>query len=310
MDKVRVAVIGVGAIAKAVYLPFLASMDQIILDTVVDIDPARAEWAKERYGFRQIRRNVAEVADVDAALVLTPVREGIDAHFEPVMDLCGKGLYVMCEKPLTLSRRRLDQMTAQPRLMPIFNRRFTPVYQKAHDFIDMESIQCLYAQKSGRGLITRELLTNSIHILDAMRWMAGDVQDVQVMQLSDNPKQEIALCALLRFASGAIGVFQMCRGAGMWIERLEATGHGRTVGVEAPHRVQIALNDKIEEHRPDINRWFMPAAEKFGFVAGVQNFLAWVRGEGEPGITGSDAAKSYYLADKILRTAGLPGLDD
>ncbi|HHW09809.1 MAG TPA: Gfo/Idh/MocA family oxidoreductase [Firmicutes bacterium] len=314
MKRVRIAVVGAGAMARSVYLPALAAIsEEVILDTVVDIDQVKAEWAKERYGFRRAAAHVSEVreGDVEAALVITPVREGLDAHYEPVMELCRRGIYVLCEKPLTLSRRRLEQMAAQPTLMPIFNRRFTPVYQQARRLFCGESLQCLYAQKSGRGPVTRELLTNSIHILDVMRWMAGEVREVEAMALSEDPKQELALGALLRFASGAVGIFHMSRGAGQWVERLEATGHGRTVCVEAPHLVRWAFEDKVEEYRPDLNRWIMPAEAKFGFTPCLQRFLAWVRGiEPEAGITGPDAAQSYYLADRILRTAGLPGLDE
>jgi myo-inositol 2-dehydrogenase/D-chiro-inositol 1-dehydrogenase len=48
----------------------------------------------------------------DCALVLTPVREGVDAHYEPVLALMQAGVPTLCEKPLSAELSRAEAMVA------------------------------------------------------------------------------------------------------------------------------------------------------------------------------------------------------
>jgi len=91
-EQVRVAVVGCGGIARQVYLPLLDASEKARITAIVDASPDVLEAMSDRYP-RATRHASAEGLDSDAhdcALVLTPIKEGIDAHYEPVRTIAAE----------------------------------------------------------------------------------------------------------------------------------------------------------------------------------------------------------------------------
>ncbi|MGD9496304.1 MAG: Gfo/Idh/MocA family protein [Armatimonadota bacterium] len=309
-DRLRVAVIGCGGIARDIYLPLLDVHDGAAVCACVDASAAVRErmFARYRGAAHLASAHELDADGCDCALVLTPVREGLDAHYEPVLALMRAGVPTLCEKPLSADLGRAQEMVeaaeaAGTVLMMSVNRRFAPVYRRAAEHFAGHAIEVCAAEKSGAGGIFRELVTNSIHALDAMRWLCGEVAQVSGWCVSEG-EIDLRVSAAMRFEGGALGSFVMSRAAGRWIERMVLHGAGRTAIIDAPHAVETIADGQRVCWCPDQACWQMPEPQRWGFAAQLDHFLACVRGDEKSHVPARDALASQRLAERVrsLRT--------
>ena len=96
--KIKVGVIGTGAIANIAHFPVLSSLPEVSLQAIYDIQYEKALEAKNRYGAVMACRTIEEFLnqDLDCAVLITPnnVRK---EYLVPLMD---RKLDILCEKPL------------------------------------------------------------------------------------------------------------------------------------------------------------------------------------------------------------------
>ena len=272
---------------------------------MVDANPDVCRGMAGRYPHATQHTSVAGLQRdrLDCALVLTPVSESVDGHYGPVMALMEFGLPTLCEKPLSSDYGRAEEMVAAAEaagtlLVMSVNRRFTPVYVRARQFFDGRPVRLCIAEKHGNGPVFREPVTNSIHVLDAMRMMCGDSAQVAGWTAAQG-EMTLGAAAVIRFSGGAMGCYAASRGAGAWFERLAIHGEGRTAIVEAPHRVRMVAGGEETVYAPDAHGWLLPAGERWGFRPQLDHFLACVRGEEEPHTTARDALASQKLAEQV-----------
>ncbi len=304
-QQLRVAVVGCGGIARQVYLPLLDASETVRISAVVDVSADVLKAMSTRYPQATLHASAEGLNpdDHDCALVLTPIKEGVDAHYEPVLALMEAGLPTLCEKPLSAYLDRAQEMVEAARrshalLLMSVNRRFTPVYLRAREFFEGHHIELCVVEKSGGGAIFREPVTNSIHVLDAMRWLCGELAEVVGWSTAE-AEASTGAAVSMRFEGGTLGSFSMSRGAGRWIERLELHGSGRTALVDAPRRVTLAAGGEETVFAPDAQRWHLDEAERWGFKAQLEHFFACVRGEEEPHMSASDTLSSHRLAEQL-----------
>ena len=304
-DSIRVAVIGCGGIARDIYLPLLDASDDALIAACVDSSEEARDMLCGRYPSASV---LAQAIDLDAdtcdcALVLTPVREGLDAHFESVLALMEAGVPTLCEKPLSADLTHAEHMVQAAEacgtlLMMSVNRRFAPVYRRAFEHFEDHEIAVCIAEKSGSGGIFREIVTNSLHTLDAMRWLCGEVADLSGRCVTDG-EIDLRATVSMSFAGGALGSFAMSRQAGRWIERMVLHGDARSAIVDAPREVELVTGGDRVRWSPDQCCWQLCEAERWGFSAQLSHFFACVRGDEEPHVTARDALESQRLAEAV-----------
>jgi virulence factor len=304
-DQIRVAVVGCGGIAREIYLPLLDASQHAHICACVDASEDARAMLCERYPNATVLGDARELDPdaCDCALVLTPVREGLDAHYEPVLALMQAGVPTLCEKPLSADLARTEEMVAaseanQTLLMMSVNRRFAPVYRRAFEHFGGHEVAICAAEKSGAGGIFREIVTNSLHVLDAMRWLCGEANDVSGW-LEREGETELRASVSMRFDGGALGSFVMSRQAGRWIERMVLHGEGRTAIVDAPREVELVTDGDRVRWCPDQCCWQLSEAQRWGFAAQLEHFFACARGDEEPHVTASDALESHRLAERV-----------
>ena len=108
--RLRLIVVGCGAVTRNSLLPVLAGHDQIEVVALVDRDIAHARELADAYGITRIHDDASAVgaSEADAAVVATP-----PAHHAPAtLDLLGRGWHVFVEKPMATSTRDADAMVA------------------------------------------------------------------------------------------------------------------------------------------------------------------------------------------------------
>ena len=194
-----------------------------------------------------------ERADVDIVTICTPS----GAHAEPACKAAEAGKHVIVEKPIEVTLQRADQIIEaceanNVRLGAVFQSRFSEASKLLKRAIEENLFGVLtlgsayvrwyrpqeyYDSGEWRGTIALDgggaLMNQSIHAIDLLRWLMGDVASVQSftdMLVHDKIEVEDTAVAILRFTSGALGVIEGSTGAYPgYAKRIEISGERGTV---------------------------------------------------------------------------------
>jgi len=311
--KLRIGVIGVGYVSKNNFLPVLAQYDDIEFVGIMAKHLENAKRAQRICGAEKAVGTLEEFAnlDLDCAFVLTPK----ECHEEQVSFLLNAGIDVYCEKPLSTTLKGaakiadLAEKTGR-KLMVGFNRRYAPVCQKAKKAYKDREVDVIIGQKNRPATEYRATLENAIHIVDLMRFFGGEVTEVNAISKFTDPYYETFTTAQLKFESGAAGMLVADRSSGQWYESIEMHGGNRSVLIKMPDSVTITDGEEQRtiEMTPLAMGW-AKSEDKLGFSFAIRHFLDCVRENKTPLTNAADAYKTHELLDKILRSAGLPGMD-
>lgn len=110
-DQVRVAIVGLGVVARAVHLPILTRRsDRFRLAGICDLSPTALAVAGERFGIppRLRFRNLDEMLSAVDADVLAVLTSG--SHSFEITRGLASGMAVFTEKPLAYTRREVSEL--------------------------------------------------------------------------------------------------------------------------------------------------------------------------------------------------------
>jgi virulence factor len=304
---IRVAVIGVGSIAKSVHLPTLLASDCTIAG-VMSKTRTTAQAIARQYNIPHVYESLEEI-QTDCAFVLTPK----DTHASIAISLLNKRIPVFLEKPMATSLKDAEAvLEAADRnktlLMIAFNRRYAPAYEALKREWAERPPDVIVAEKNRPGTEYRATLENAIHMVDLMRWLCGEAVEVIASSQYTDPHFETSCVAHIRFER-SLGVLVANRSCGQWMERIATYGAGKSVIADAPERVTVA--DGHQTHETALTPLAMGWAstqDRFGFRQEVQDFLRVVHEGGEVRTPARDALETHRLVDRILEAAGLPGM--
>ena len=310
---VRVAVIGLGSMARAGQLPALAMRDDVEIVGINSRTRTTMELIESQYKVGASYDSLEDLirkASPDAAFVLTPK----DTHAEIVTKLLRAGIHTFCEKPMATKlddARRMTELAAeQDRILMIgFNRRYAPVYQWAKQALGPNRPDVCVAQKNKPGIAYRPTLDNMIHMVDIVRFFMGECVEVKAHAQFEDPWHETTAAAMLRFESGGITFILGNRSCGQWMERVELYGGSRSIVVNCPD--DVTITDQEQEHRTSmtpIRMGWATVLEKMGFRGEVDHFVDCIKASRKPLTDAPDALKSHELMDWILRESGLPSM--
>jgi predicted dehydrogenase/threonine dehydrogenase-like Zn-dependent dehydrogenase len=247
--KISVGVIGAGAYVATMLLPHFKTAG-VSFRTIATASGVSAHDVGKRFGFGYAVSGAEEVLDdTEVNLVIVGTRH--DLHAELAIQALNRNKNVFVEKPLALNETQLDDVLdaarhSSGRLMVGFNRRFSPLAQRASDFFAGRKypLSMLYRVNAGRiakdhwvqdsvqggGRIVGEVC----HFVDFMIFLTGALP-VSVFAESvtgDNEKSVDADSVLitLRFEDGSNGsIAYLSEGDGALAkERVEIYGGGRT----------------------------------------------------------------------------------
>ena len=108
---VRLAVLGLGAIAQTAHLPVVSKMRGVQLAALCDNDGPKARALAQRFGARDVTTDIEElleIPDLDAVIVATPNH----LHEVHVLSALRAGKHVLCERPLGLNARAVERILA------------------------------------------------------------------------------------------------------------------------------------------------------------------------------------------------------
>lgn len=140
-DELKLALVGIGAVAQVVHLPILSRAPRSRIVAVCDVNPHKARTIAERF---EIPRRYGSIDDLlegepelDAVVICTPTHLHADLSERALR----AGKDVICERPLATSaedvRRVLDAARAAGRnLLVALNHRFRPDAVALRHFIE------------------------------------------------------------------------------------------------------------------------------------------------------------------------------
>lgn len=312
--KIRVGVIGTGYVAENNFLPVLPKFDDVEFVGLMAAHEESARKGQRMCGAEHITTDLKELINLglDCAFVLTPKQ----CHAQQITELLNAGIDVYSEKPMATTLKDADAIAnlaekTGKKLMIGFNRRYAPVVLKAKEVYMDRLPDVIIGQKNRPKTEYHATLENAVHIVDLMRYFGGEVRNVHAMSKFTDRDYETFTTAMLEFENGASGMLIADRSSGQWEESIEIHGSNRSVFISMPDSVSVT--DENEKHMTEMTPLAMGWAkseDKLGFTNAIRHFLDCVRDDVTPLTNAQDAFKTHELLDRILRSAGLPGMGD
>ena len=311
--SIVLGVIGAGGYVPAMLLPHFKT-EGVEFRAITTASGISAHDVGKRFGFAYAVSSAEEVLD-DASVSLIVVGTRHDLHAELARKALERNKHVFVEKPLALNDEQLDLVldaagSSTGRLMVGFNRRFSPLAQRAKEFFNDRDtpLSMLYRVNAGR--IPKEHWTQNAeegggrivgevcHFIDLMQFFAG-APPVSVFAESISAKSGKIVDAdsvfiTLRFADGSNGaIAYLSEGdKGLAKERLEIFGAGRVFVLDDFRRATL-FNDGREEQVA------LKAQDK-GQQAQVREVCASVLSGGAAPITLDELAATTRATFRVL----------
>lgn len=184
MNRLRVGVIGAGAMGASHARTLASAVPGAEVTRVFDMDTARATAIAEEVGGQPADSPESLIAEVDAFVIASPDF----THADLAVAGIEAGTYVLCEKPLAVTaedahRVVAAEVAAGQRFVQVgFNRRFDPGFVDLKGSIDdgtlgeVRVVHGIHRNASNAtstddaGLVTGSM----IHEFDTFRWLLGD----------------------------------------------------------------------------------------------------------------------------------------
>ena len=335
MSNIRVGVVGLGRLADNVRIPILRSLPGIEIAAVCDTDEKRLESISEKYGILGRYRDHGDMiadASIDAAFVVASPPSVAPVAY----DCLSSGIPTFMEKPPGLTTKDARELLATARQHDViamvgFNRRFQPLVREAKRMVESEGpifslivefhpFNFEHYKKSG---FSEESLTHfhaaqSIHAVDLIRYLGGDVATVQSTIGNLHTSYGDSLNALIGFKDGATGNIICNYTSPTRIERAELIGDGILVelhGTQVGHSRPSHFFESATVYKKDLTLQVLNAAEdnprNAGFYQEVEYFVDCIRADSNPGRPGADledALKTMELVEMILASWKRPTL--
>jgi virulence factor len=147
-------------------------------------------------------------------------------------------------------------------------------------------------------------------MIDLLRWYCGEAESVHAQACTTDAYFEDGVAALIRFKEGSVASLIAARTAGLWDERIELYGDGKTARVVAPDYVDISREGSTSrvDMRAHSYGW-VQARHTLGFQSAVEHFLDHVLSREPVESDGHSAAHTQELVECVLEAAELPATD-
>ncbi|RLE82944.1 MAG: gfo/Idh/MocA family oxidoreductase [Thermoprotei archaeon] len=317
LDKVRVGFVGAGVHANAVHYPSLASMKDVEIVAICDINLSRLRSTSKKYGvelqYTDYKKMFEEVK-LDAVYIIMPPHQLYDI----VIDALRHGFNVFIEKPPGITAFQTESMARYARkyrckTMVGFNRRFIPLLRKVKKIVTergpiLQAVAVFYKHRLGeepyfRGAV--DILTcDAIHAVDTLRWIGGDVERVVSVVKRFHCEYDNAFYALMRFKTGGVGILMSNWAAGKRIHVFEMHSKGISASINPDDKALIYMDNKedpliitTQEAAGSNDRiWY------YGFYFENRHFIDCIKNDTEPEVNFEEAAKTMRLIKLIYNS--------
>jgi predicted dehydrogenase len=314
--KVRVAVIGAGDMAGYVHYPSLASLDEVEIAAICDVNEERLGATADKYGianrYLDYRKMVEAVAP-DAVYAI-----GQPHIFYDIWVWClRQGLNLYIEKPMGITMHQarslahlaekhgcITQVSFQRRSCPMVVMlreeclKRGPIVHAVCEFYKCSLEPYLEARD--------RLIDDGIHAVDTLRWMCGgEVVGIESLAKRVQVPDINFLAALMRFDNGATGLLATSWTSGRRVFRVQM--HAPGICAEAEHEGKGHLYANGDTKGIEYDTREVAGSDQLfvygGFQAKHREFIDAVKTGRQPSSHFGDAVKTMEVAEKILAQA-------
>jgi predicted dehydrogenase len=312
---IRLALLGCGEHSRLSHASPLARYseqhpDEIKLVAACDLNVARAEAFCQEFGFAQAYGDVETMLAkeaVDGCISVMPMQHIVNFG---VM-LLERKIPCVIEKPLGISLAEAERLarvareTGTPHMVSV-NRRFMPYLNEALTWArKIGPLQYVRATQVRQKRDESDFIwSTAIHVLDALRYVAGEVSDFTAEVLQQSGLSANWYVISLRFESGTRGRIEIMPTAGMIEESYELLGEGFRARVVAGSGEQRSLQCwrdgqlELEKHSSDSE----PEDLRNGSYEEVVEFVRALRAGTHPRPTVADILPSARICFAIAKS--------
>jgi predicted dehydrogenase len=315
-QRLRVALVGCGAVAEHYHLPALLASPEVELVALVDPSAGRASALASRARTAHTVADHRELAGhIDLAIVAVPNA----LHSLIACDLLGAGVHVLVEKPMARTTEECDRMiaaatAAQVVLAVGHDFRFFPIARFAHDWFAAEPLgpvrRINVRQSAGSrwpsvvpDVLSRNagggaLITFGVHIVDLLCWWFGELNVAAYRDDAMGGVEAEAECEFT-LADGAPVLLELS-----WLRNMRDTfivecARGTVeIGIHEPAIVRVSIGDGGSELIGEIpDQAFERAPLRTVFGRQLDDVVAAVRGTRPPLVGGVDGRRAVAAVE-------------
>ncbi len=303
-ERVRAAVVGVGYLG-AFHAEKYASLPDVDLVGVVDVDAARAAAVGARVGAPALDGIAALVGRVDCAsiAVSTP------AHFAVATALLEQGIDVLVEKPITTTlaegRALVALAAARGRILQVGHlERFNPAIRSLAGVLTQPRfIEChRLAPFSERGTEVDVILDLMIHDLDIiLSVVAAPLERVEAVGVPVLSETVDIANARLRFAGGTVANVTASRVAMKRERKIRFFQADAYVSVDYGDRsIRVARRlPAVDGGLASIDAYEQTFSDADPLFDEIEAFVGSVRTRATPLVDGTTAVRAMEVAERI-----------
>ncbi|MDR0474766.1 MAG: Gfo/Idh/MocA family oxidoreductase [Treponema sp.] len=318
----KICVIGCGAIANAMhgpaYVKIRAETPIFVFSGCCDIDAAKAESFKAKFGFEAAYTRMDEMLDAqkpDAVCLISPVNLTA-ALAQKILD---RGIPLLLEKPPGRTKEETLRLieTAEKKNVPnmaAFNRRYAPLVRKLKETLDLnfspQAVQSIQYDMFRINRLDEDFSTTAIHAIDTARFIAGSDYQTIHFTYRDFPsigKNTADITMHCTMKSGAVVKINICPVTGINMERAVVNLHDHTffldyLGTElnpAGRLVMIQKNKIMLDINGGLTTDGKEPFEREGFYQENKQFFSSVMAGIKPGGDLKSSLQSVEASDCI-----------
>lgn len=335
-EPIGFGVIGCGRVAPR-HAQSVQELPAARLVAVADVVKSRAERFGREYSaqFFTDYRYLLDCKEINVVNICTP--SGL--HAKIGIEAAQAGKHIIVEKPIALSLEDADRLieaarTSNVKLCVVLQNRYNPPMRDLHHAVTAGALGRIllgnatvrwyrpqeYYEDGWHGTWAMDggaLMNQSIHHIDALQWLMGEVDNVfaYTATLAHTMEAEDTGVAVLHFTSGALGSIE---GSTITFpENLEGSvavfgerGSAKIGGTALNRKVLWKIEGQIEHERELLTRDQVDPPSVYGtsHKAVLADMLRAIREDHQPETNGAEARTSLALVIAIYESArtGVP----
>lgn len=294
----RVGVVGHGQWGRH-HARVFASLPEVELVGVADLDPREVEAVAARYGTRGYLDHRELIGRADAVSIAVPTSE----HYRVTRDFLEAGVHTLVEKPMTATveeAERLAVLNARQGTVMLVGHveRFKPAVQQLRSLVSEPMF--IHARRvrpydPHRVMDVGVVLDLMIHDLDiVLSLVPGRVVDVSGVGVRVHNSHEDLAVAHLVTESGCRLTLTASRVSAVKATELEITMPDRAIHLDYLREVIT-----VRQFNGEAERLAMDGEEPLR--AELAHFVACVRGDERPRVSAEDGLRALEVSHRLLR---------
>jgi predicted dehydrogenase len=325
MDKAKIGVIGLGAVAQVIHLPILSKLKEVEIVGLCDVDKSKARYLAERYSVKRFFSDPAEMlksVELDAVDVCTPT----NSHRDLALLAIESGADALVEKPIARTYAEAVEIAEaakknKRKVMVGMNNRFRPDSMVLKSFVENGELGKIFYVKTGwlrKRSVTSPWFLRKEHsgggvfldlgiaAMDLALWLAGypDAKRVSAANYSLLDKNVEDTCTAFITMDGDMTVLVEAS----WSLQTESDFfYCELFGTEGSARVNpLRINKQMHGNLVNVTPLKTDTPQnmyKRSYESELKHFVGAVRGLHPAISTAEEAVKRMKVVDAIYKSA-------